>query len=92
METEETKVNGLSEIRFSRIIFFLRLAGIPFKMKKMPTLYAIYMTTGIICTHSTLISMFVETYIHRNDLARVMTNLRILTGITSLVWIYFSCR
>ena len=92
METEEAKVKGMSEIRFSRIIFFLRLAGIPIKMEKMPTLYALYMITGIICTHSTLISMFVETYIHRHDLARVMTNLRILTGMTTLVWVYFSCR
>ena len=92
MDTEETKVEGLSEIRFSRIIFFLRLAGIPFKMKKMPTLYAIYMITVIICTYTTLIGMSVDIYIHRNDLAHVMTNLRILTGMTSLVWIYFSCR
>jgi len=92
MERGETKEEGLSEFRFSWIIFFLRLAGIPFKMKKMRTLYEIYMVTVIICTYSTLIGMFVDMYIHRNDLARVMTNLRILTGMTSLVWIYFSCR
>jgi hypothetical protein len=92
METEETKVKGQSEIRFSSIIFFLRLAGIPFKMKRISTLYAIYMITVIICTNSTLIGMFVDVYIHRDDLARVMTNLRILTGMTSLVWIYFFCR
>ena len=92
MEREETKVKGLSEIRFRWIIFFLRLAGIPFKMKKMSTLYAIYMITVIICTYSTLIGMFVDVYIHRDDLSRVMTNIRILTGMTSLVWSYFFCR
>jgi hypothetical protein len=92
MEREETKVMGLSEFRFSRIIFFLRLAGIPFKMKKLSTLYSVYMITVTVCTYSTLIGMFVDAYIHRDDLAHVMTNLRILTGMTSLVWIYFSCR
>jgi len=92
MEREERKVKGLSEIRFRWIIFFLRLAGIPFKMKRMSTLYAIYMITVNICTHSTLIGMFVDVYIHRDDLARVMTNLRVLTGMSSLVWNYFSCR
>jgi len=92
METEETKVEVLSDIRFTWIIFFLRLSGIPFKMKKMPTLYEIYMVTVIICTCSMFMGMFVDVYIHRNDLARVMTNLRILTGMTSLVWIYLSCR
>jgi len=92
METEERKVEVLSDIRFTWIIFFLRLSGIPFKMKKMPILYRIYMITVIICSYSTIIGMFVDVYIHRNDLARVMTILRILTGMTSLVWIYFSCR
>ena len=92
METEERKVEVLSDIRFTWIIFFLRLSGIPFKMKKMPILYRIYMITVIICSYSTIIGMFVDVYIHRNDLARVMTILRILTGMTSLVWIYFSWR
>jgi hypothetical protein len=92
MDREKTKVKGLSEIRFRWIIFFLRLAGIPFKMKRMSTLYAIYMITVNICTYITLTGMFVDVYIHRDDLARVMTNLRILTGMSSLVWIYFSFR
>jgi len=50
METEETKVERLSEIRPSWIIFLLRLGGIPFKMKKMPILDEIYKITVIICT------------------------------------------
>jgi len=92
MEKEEQKLKRLSDIRFSWIIFFLRLGGIPFKMKKMYTLYTIYMITVIICTYSTFVSMFVDVYIHRDDLGHVMTNLRILIGMISLAWIYFSCR
>ena len=92
MEREETKVKGLSKIRFRWIIFFLRLAGIPFKMKKMSTVYAIYMITVIICTCSTLLSMFVDVYVHRDDLGHVMTTIRVLTGIANALWIYFSCR
>jgi len=92
MEGEGTKVKGLSEIRFSWIIFFLRLAGIPFKMKKISTLYAIYMITVIIGTCSTFLGMFVDVYIHRDDLNHVMTTIQALTGMTSILWIYFSCR
>jgi len=92
MEKEEQKVKGLSEIRFNWIIFFLRLAGIPFKMKKMPTPYAIDMITMNICTYSTFVSMLVDVYIHRDDLDHVMTKLRVLIGMNSTVWIYFSCR
>ena len=92
MEREEPKEKGLSEIRFRLIIFFLRLAGIPFKMKKMSTVYAIYMITVTVCTCSTFLSMFVDVYVHRDDLGHVTTNIRVLSGISSLVWIYFSCR
>jgi hypothetical protein len=88
----ETKVKGLSEIRFRWIIFFLRLAGISLKMEKMSTIYFIYMITVTICTCSTFLGMFVDVYIHRDDLGHAMTNIRVSIGMTSLVWIYFSCR
>jgi len=92
MEREETKVKGLSEIRFKWIIFFLRLGGIPFKMKKMSTVYVIYMITVTICSCSTFLGMFVDVYIHRDDLSHVMTTIRALTAMTNVLWIYFSCR
>jgi hypothetical protein len=92
MEREETKVKGLSEIRFSWIIFFLRVAGIPFKMKKMSTVYVIYIINAIISTFSMLLGMFVEVYIYRDDLSHVISNIRPLFGISGLVWLYISCR
>jgi len=92
MEWEETKVKGLSEIRFRWIIFFLRLEGIPFKMKKMSTVYFIYMITVIICTCSTFLGMIFDVYIHRDDLGHVMTTIRALTSLANVLWIYFSCR
>jgi hypothetical protein len=92
MEREETKVKGLSDIRFNRLIFFLRLGGIPFKMKKMSTVYVIYMVTVTICTCSTFLGILVDVYVHRDDLVHVMTNLRALTAMTVILWIYFSCR
>jgi len=88
----ETKVKGLSEIRFRWIIFFFRLAGIPLKMKKMSTVYVIYMITVIICTCIMFLGMFVDVYVHRDDLGHTMKNIRVSVAMTSLVWIYFSCR
>jgi hypothetical protein len=89
MEREETKVKGLSEIRFRWIIFFLRIRGIPFKMKKMSTLYVIYMTIVIICTCSTFVGIFIDVYIHRDDLGRSMTTIRILAVLLIDLWVYF---
>jgi hypothetical protein len=92
MEKEETKVKGFSEIRFRWIIFFIRSAGIPFKMKKMSTLYAIYMITVIVFTCIMFLGMFVDVYLHGDDMRHITTNIRVLTGLATVIWIYFSCR
>jgi hypothetical protein len=92
MNAEEVTLNGLSESRFDSIIFLLRMTGIPFKMKKMSTIYAFYMTTVTICSYSTLIGMSVDVYIHREDLGLAMTTMRALIGFTNCMWIFSYCR
>jgi hypothetical protein len=92
MYNEVPKVKGLSNSRFGSVIFLLRMAGIPFKMKKMSTIYAVYMITVTICSCSTFIGMFVDVYIHKDELGRAMTNLRVSIPYTNLLFIYFYCR
>jgi len=92
MFTEVPKLKGLSNSRFGSIVFLLRMAGIPFKMKKISNIYALYMITVIICSCSTFIGMFVDVYIHRDELGRAMTNLRVSIPYTNLLFIYFYCR
>jgi hypothetical protein len=92
MDNEGQQVKGLSNSRFGSIIFFLRLAGIPFKMKKMSTLYIIYMITVISCTCTTVVAMFVDVYIYRGDLGHVMKNIRVSMGFTNVLWIIFYFR
>jgi hypothetical protein len=92
MDNEVTKVKELSNSRFGSIIFLLRLAGIPFQMKNMSTLYAIYMITVISCTCTTLAGMFVDVYIHRDDMGHVMTNIRVSISITNALWTFLYCR
>ena len=92
MDNEQKEVKGLSNSRFASIIFLLRLAGIPFKMKNMSTLYAIYMIIAISSTCTTFVGMFVDVYIHRDDLGHVMTNFRVSIGIMNILWLFFYCR
>jgi hypothetical protein len=92
MNTKVPEVKGLSFSRFGSIIFLLRIAGIPFKMKKMSTIYAIYTITVITCTCTTFVGMFIDVYIHRNDLGHIMTNIRGSIGIMNALWIIFYCR
>jgi len=92
MNTGETKLSGLFDIRFASIIFLFRLAGIPVKVKKISTIYAVYTITMIICYFSTLIGMFADVYVHREDLGRVMTTMRVLISFTNFTWIFSNCR
>ena len=88
MESEEQKIKELFKSRFSSIIFLLRLAGIPFKMQKISTIYAIYMRTVIFCTCTTFLGMFFDVYVHRDDLGHVMTNIRMFIPMVNNLWIY----
>jgi hypothetical protein len=92
MDNEIPEVKRLSNVRFGSIIFLLRLAGIPFQMKKMSKLYAIYMITVIFCTCTTFVGMFFDVYIHRDDLENSMTSIRLSIGFTNALWTFFYCR
>jgi len=92
MNTAEPKVKGLSDIRFASIISLYRLAGMPVKMKKISTIYAVYMITLIICSSSTFIGMFADVNVHWDDLGRAMTSMRALIPFTNVMWIFSYCR
>ena len=92
MNRKETKLKGLSESRFGSMIFLFIIAGIPIQMKKISTIYDLYMITIITCTFSTFIGMFVDAYIQREDLGRAMTTMRGLIPFTNVMWIYSYCR
>ena len=92
MNRKDLELKGLSEIRFSSMIFLFRMAGIPLKMKQVPTIYAAYMITVIICSCSTYIGMLVDVYIHWDDLGRAMTTLRVLIPLTNVMWTFSYCK
>jgi hypothetical protein len=92
MESEGTKINRLSERRFGSLIFLLRLGGNPFQMKKISTIYTIYMTTLIFCGFSTCVGILFDGYVHWDDLGRAMTAMRIFIPFTNVMWLYTYCR
>ena len=92
MNRKGTKLKGLSESRFGPMIFLFKIAGIPIQMKNISTIYGVYMITVTICTFSTFIGIFVDVYIHRDDLRHAMTTMRVLIPFTNVMWIYSNCR
>jgi len=92
MNMKETKLKGLSDSRFGSMIFLLRMSGIPFRMNKVSTIYAVYMRTLIICATTTYLGMFIDVYVHREDLGLAMTTIRGLLSCTNIMWTFSSCR
>jgi hypothetical protein len=92
MDRQETKLKGRSDIRFGSMIFLFRMAGIPYNMKKISPIYSIYMITVIVCTSTTYFGMFFDMYIHKDDLGRAMTTVRVLIGFTNVMWIFSYSR
>ena len=92
MEIEEQEVNRQSDTYFYSIIFLFRLAGVPFKMNKISTIYAAYMITVIFCTCSTIIGLVVIVYEHRVDLGYIMTSMRVLIPLINDMVIHVYCR
>ena len=92
MQNKRAEINSLLESRFGSVIFLLRLAGIPFHMKKISPVYAIYMITVVFCTCITYIGMCVDVYVHKDDLQHAMTTIRMLIHFSNAMWIYFYCR
>jgi hypothetical protein len=92
MNASETEIKGLSDNRFTSIIFLFRLAGIPVKMKKISTIYTAYMITVIICSFSTFIGMFADVNVHWHNLGRAMMSMGALFPFTNTMWIFSYCR
>jgi len=92
MNRQEPKHQGLSEIRLDTMVFLLRVGGVPCKMKNVSTIYVIYMITVTICAATTYLGIFIDVFVHRDDLGRAMTSLRALISFMSIVWIFLNCQ
>jgi hypothetical protein len=92
MDSENMKLKTLTDRRFGSIILLFRLAGVPFRIKRMSIFYAIYMRTVIICATTTYLGFYVDAYLHWDDLGRAMTTVRVLIPVTNLMWLVAYCR
>jgi hypothetical protein len=92
MGIEGQKLKKQSNNYFNSIVFFFRLAGVPFNMNKISVVYAVYMITVTFCTCSTFIGMVASVYVHRDDLGHIMTSMRVLMPLMCDTIIYVYCR
>jgi len=85
-------MESLSESRFGSVVLLFKIAGIPLKIKKMSTLYTIYMITVIFCSSTTFVGMIADVYVHRDNLRHAVKNIRLSIPTTNIVLVWCYCR
>jgi hypothetical protein len=89
---ETASERSLTESRFKTFLYFLRLVGIPLNIKRVSAVHAAYNGIIIVCFYITTISIYTDTYAHREDLAYVMRKIRVLLGMNLVTWLHISFR
>jgi len=46
----------------------------------------------VICASTSYLGVFVDVYVHSDDLGRAMTTMRVLIPLTNIMWLYTYCR
>jgi hypothetical protein len=84
--------NSLHETRFKVLFFLYRMAGFPLKVKSASRLIAVYNAILIVCFYIAIFLTYVDTFVHRHQLAFFMKKLRVALGMQMCVCSHFSAR
>jgi hypothetical protein len=90
--TEVLHCGNLHERRFKTILFIFRLGGVPIKLKSVSRVNRVYNATMIACFYITLVSVFMDTFVHRHQLEYTMKRSRALLGLMLVSWVHLSSR
>lgn len=82
----------LSELRFRKVLFVIRLAGIPLNKHSVPPLYTAYNGTIVMCFYSAYFSCLLDLIFSDDNLNGKMKTLRIIIGTQFAVWFHLFFR
>jgi hypothetical protein len=92
METQNILGNSLSEHRFRKVLFTLRLTGIPLNMRSVSTIRTIYNGIMAVCFFIAYSACVMNLIFNSNNLKDAMKTVRLLFGLQLDVWIYVFFR
>jgi hypothetical protein len=91
-EAKVSKRNNLYESRFKILLFIFRLGGLPLKLKSVSRINTVYNVTMIVCFYISAVSLFMDTFVHRQHLEYAMKKLRVLIAFILAAWMHLSFR
>jgi hypothetical protein len=91
-DTDISCDSNLNERRFKTILSLLRLGGIALNMKSVSRVRIAYNVFIKVCFYITSLCLWMDSFVHRNQLVEAMKKIRILVGLQLVTWIHFSLR
>jgi hypothetical protein len=91
MNAGKIRAKGVSENRFGKLLFTLRLAGIPLNMHSIPTLQNAYNVIIAVSFYITYFSGFMD-FLVSTDLKELMKSSRVIFGMGVVMWQHFFLR
>jgi hypothetical protein len=89
--TDVSRDNQPNQSRFKATLFVLLLKGIPLN-KSLSKLVTVYNMIAVMCVYFNFLCIIMDTFVHRHDLVQAMKKLRIVLGLSLVIWIHFSHR
>jgi hypothetical protein len=84
--------NELNQNRFMTSLYILRLGGISLNIKSPSNVNTIYNVVCVVCLFISAFCVIMDIFAHIRDLVHAMQKLRIILGMSLVVWIRFSLR
>ena len=94
-DSTKAKASGchiLHESRFKTLLFIFRMGGHPLKLDSVTRINAVYNATILMCFCITTVCLFMDTFVHRDNLEYAMKKLRSLIGFVLVAWMHLSFR
>jgi len=91
MEGQHLRVNSLLQYRFRKMLFTLRLVGIPL-IHPMSSARTVYNGIFVMCFYISYCGCLMVLLFNTYGLQGMMKNIRALIGLQLIVWIHFFFR
>jgi hypothetical protein len=83
---------NVSESRFKTVLFLLRTAGIQINVKTKSGVDIAYNTINVLCTHVTVLCLYMDSLVHRHNLVDFMEKIHFLAAMHVVIWINVNLR
>jgi hypothetical protein len=92
METQKLCGKSLSEYRFRKVLFVLRMVGIPLNIPSVSRVHSVYNGVIVVCFYMTYSACLMDLILSESDFEDKMKTFRVLLGIQFIMLFHLFFR